>query len=432
MFSLVGPILAQLTTVGVAARTEARVVVAEAPANPTVTASRSYGAHYEAGVYPTIGATLTEKRLQLRAAYSPAFTVTPLESSSRELLVLHMITAGGSYGWRRTSLTIGNTVSFGEQNFRVLATSSTPGASPTPPAGSATPPTTGSGSAGTGAPATGGSTVPGAPTTPGVGGPANAIPPVNRSLRFLNYSANLGVGHNLSQSITLGASAGYGYAGPRDAEWHVIYPTVQGPSLAFTARDQLSFADAINAGLSLQYAFSSSGSRTWNSNGTAGWTHRFNTQTSSSLSGGAGIARNSLPNGTISYTIYPTFSAGLVHEKRLKPGFLTLGVSTTAAPALDFNSLVIDPRLSFAASAAYTRDSFFANASIGTAYSISDQTRGSFSGFGGGAGLGYRFSTYVAVDGGVRVAYQAYQGATSLPFTYAGYVGVSVGFSDQL
>ncbi len=92
----------------------------------------------------------------------------------------------------------------------------------------------------------------------------------------------------------------------------------------------------------------------------------------------------------------------------------------------------MDPQLSFDGGAAYSRESFFSTLTVGTSYSISGRQEGAFSGVRGSLGAGYRLGAAVAVDCGVRAAYQTYQGATALPLTFAAYVGLSVAFSDRL
>jgi hypothetical protein len=62
MFTLFGPILAQVVTVAVGDRSEARVVV-----NDTT--------EYEAANRPSVGVGMAWRRFTLQLAYSPSFTV---------------------------------------------------------------------------------------------------------------------------------------------------------------------------------------------------------------------------------------------------------------------------------------------------------------------------------------------------------------------
>ncbi len=414
MFTILAPVLAQLVTVAVSDRTEGRVVVAD-------------DTHYEASTSPSIGLGFTEKRFHLQLAYSPSFTVTPLESKPRQLLVFHNVSMGASYGWRRTTLSVGQSLSFGEQNFRVAATSGSAaragnGSQGGVPPGSATPP-----------PSSGGVVTPGTiVSTPAPNSSANPTLNLDRTVTILNYSASAGVSHTLSPALSVSATAGYGLVTSASSSPDAYLPKVQGPSASASVSDRLSMADMVSSTLSLQYSFSSDGNHTLLSTLGTGWGHAFNVMTSSQLNVGLSGARASRRDGYVAYSIYPTFGAGLSHVRPLHPGTLSLSLNASAAPALDFETLIVDPRVGFGGSAGYSRDSFFAGVSLGSSYSISAERAGAFSGVSGSAGVGYRISGAVSVDSGVRVAWQAYEGRTALPWTYAAYLGLSVAFGGRL
>jgi len=225
--------------------------------------------------------------------------------------------------------------------------------------------------------------------------------------------------------------AGYNVVTGTNAKSRAQLPTVQGPTASVSASDRVTGADTLTSSLTLQYSTSSSGFQTLLSTLAAGWTHAFNVMTVVQGSAGVSGGRASRDDGYVAYSIYPTFGAGLSHARPLHPGTLTLSVNASAAPALDFTTLIVDPRVGFGGSAAFTRDRFFATTNVGSSYSISAERNGAFSGVAGGAGLGYRIADPVSVDTGVRVAWQSYKRSNVIPWTYVGYVGLSIAFSDQ-
>ncbi len=412
MFTILAPILAQVVTVGVADRSEARVI--------------DNGATYlEAATYPAVGLGFAEKRFQLQLGYSPTLTVTPLDSKPRQYLLLHNLSQVASYAWRRTSVSETQTLSFGEQNFRVFATSGAlpaVGGTGVPAVGGVTPPpTTGTPAPGTGVPVS----APGSATNP-------TLSRDNDTVDILNYSAAIAVNHAVSQAISWSTTAGYNIFGGSNAASRARLPTVQGPAASASVRDQLSGADNVSSSLTLQFSASSNGNHTWLSTLTAGWAHAFNVMTSAQASAGLSGARASRPDGYVAYSIYPTFGVGVMHVRPLHPGSLSLSLNASAAPALDFETLVVDPRVGFGGTAGFTRDKFFASMNVGTSYSISAQNSAAFSGVSAGAGLGYRIATPVSIDGGVRVAWQNYERRAALPWTYVAYIGLSVALSDEL
>src|SRR3954470_4496132 len=131
MLSLLAPILAQLVTLNVGDRTEARYISGD-------------DTHLEGATRPFAGLNFGWKRSALTLAYTPSVTVTPLERKPRNVLVFQGASLRASYRWRLTTLTLSEFVGFGELNFRVQALPA-PGVNlaVAPPATGATPPVTG-------------------------------------------------------------------------------------------------------------------------------------------------------------------------------------------------------------------------------------------------------------------------------------------------
>jgi len=420
MLTLIGPILAQLVTVNVADRTEGRVIATDTT-------------YYEAETYPSLSLALQERRLTLSAAYLPTLTISPLDRKPHQYLLFNTFNIGAAYAWRRTTLSIGGTLSYGRQNFRVLATSGgnvpLPSNTPTTPAGTTPPGGITPGAAGS-TPVGGNTTTGSTPTTSTQ--PGATIPSRNNSLLFESYAAVANLTHQVTPALSWVASAGYLVTGPVHAADRGNFPSAEGPIASIQGRQQLDAANSVNASLSLQYTRLSDGIETWLSLASANYIHAFDVRTTVVLGAGISGGRNSRPDGYVAYSIFPTFIAGVSNTQRLHPGLLTFNLNASAAPALDFITLTVDPRLNFTGGATYTRDRFFVTTGVGTTYSISGEQTGAFSAVTGNVGTGYRLGKAVAVDAGMRVAYQRYEDRTALPFTYVGYVGLSFALSDRL
>ncbi len=426
MVTLLGPILAQLVTLSAGARAEGRAVHA---------AGSTY---YEAAARPGAGLELVEKRFRLKVLYAPSFTLTPLESNP-ELLVFHSASIVASYTWRRTAVSIAEAFGYGDQNFRVLATAGTPVPIAMAPAATGDTGTGNSNSGGTasGTPSPGaGTTAPGATgagsPAPAPTGQASTQHVLNQNVRYLSSVTSANVGHQLAPSTAIGFSLGYTVVGAVESKSKADYPLVKGPIAAATINDQLDQANNIGANLTVQYSSASNDNFTWLVGTGERWTHDFDARTSSQLGVGVAGGRNSRSDGYVAYSIYPTFVAGLTNVTTLSPGSLALGLFTSAAPAVDPATLVLDPRISVQGSAVWQRERFSAALYGSSAFSLSSKQTTGLSTVGGGAGVGYQFGAAFGMDAGVRVAHQAYQGQTVLPWSYAGYLGMTLALSSPL
>ena len=118
MLSLLAPILAQLVTLSVGDRTEARYIAGD-------------DTHFEGATRPLAGLAFGWKRAALTLVYAPSITVTPLERTPRDVLFFQTAALVGSYHWRRTTLSVTEAVGYGQLSFRVQAFAD-PGANPVP------------------------------------------------------------------------------------------------------------------------------------------------------------------------------------------------------------------------------------------------------------------------------------------------------------
>lgn len=418
MVTLFGPILAQLVTLSLGERTEARVVATDS-------------AYYEAAFRPTVGVSLMQKQLTLRLGYFPSFTITPLDSEPRSLLVFQSGSLAGTYAWRRTTLTVNQSVGYGEVNFRTLAIAGPAPTNATPTNNGAAGGPVNGGTAGGAGGAAGGGT----PT----GGPAPAVTPTgsqalssNQIVHYGTSSTSARLAHDVSGRLSLAATAVYSVTGALNATARASYPLVFGPTLTGTAAQRFDHQNAANHSVSLQYALASNGSQTWLTTSTETWSHQFGPRVSTTLGVGLSIGRNSRVDGYVAYSIDPTLLAGISDVNQLYPGTLALSLAAFSAPALDPVTLAVDPRVTVTGAVGLQLGAFSTSVNGSGTFSVSDQKQGAFASAGGGAGIGYRFGEAVSVDGGARVAWQAYQGVTLLPWTYAGFLALTLSASARL
>ena len=415
MSPLFGPILAQIVTLGVADRTEARYVVSDDKYTEAVTA-------------PRVGLNAGWHHGTLTLGYGPAVTVTPLGSDSRQVLVLHSAALAASYRSGRTLVTLSETATYGRVNLRaqalgdpgVTSVPSTPTGTPpggmTPAGGTATPPSPG-----------GGTTTP--VTTPN---PANQIRASNQAIPIASSATDLSVANNVSQILTLGAGIGYSISGSVGADASRDYPVVRGPRAQVSATYHPTRHDDVTTTISTQLASSRVGS-SWILQGNETWAHTLDRHAATTLGAGLSITRTSLPNGLVTYAIYPNFSSGIGYTAPLARGVFGAGVSASAAPAIDPVRAAVDPRLRLGASLGWTKDRFTSSLAGGSALSLTSQDKaGALNSVSGAFGVSYRLVDALSVDSGVRGFWQSFEGRTTVTPTYAAFVGVTFGVQSAL
>lgn len=426
MSPLLGPILAQVVTLGVADRSEARYIVTD----------ENYA---EVATYPRVGLNFGWKHASLTLGYTPAITETSLANKQEDpsLLVLHVGTIAFSNRWRRTTLTVSESASTGKIDFRAQALGDPRVA---PPIGA--PDMTGNsmgGNTSTGGNMTPGGTIttPGGTTgtgTPATGNVANQIAADHTIVKFSSSVSAVNVSQLVSQTLTITGGAFYAIAGGDP----VYYPTVQGPGARLAAAYLPTHFDSLTTSFTSQYAVQSSG-RTVDGVATTGndswlwfaneaWTHQFSKYLATSVGAGLSLTRNSLPDGTVYYTVFPNFLLGITDTVPIGRTTLTFGANASSSPYIDPVLALVDPRLSAAVFVAF-RDGKFTTSAVGSS-AISLQTREgnqTFDSLNGALNVAYLLATGVSVDGGVRASYQNYGGIESIPLSVAGYVGLTFG-----
>lgn len=408
MPSILGPILAQLVTLAVGDRTETRVVHAQ-------------NTYAEAGTYPRAGLTFGWKHSTLSISYGPSLTLGPLESKDRELTVFHSGAISALYKWRRTVLTVSESVGYGEVNFQALGVAgpaAQPGATPLPatPANGGTTPT----------PPAGGVTNPG--TTPA---PGTTVPPTNQlrapaqTLKYVTSSTNVTVNHLISSIWSAGGGVGYSVTGSPGAD-SAQFPVSKGPVAEVHASDRFTHADAANLQVTTQLVSSSTGNNAWFMNGTGGWGHAWSLRTTTQVGSGVSVTRNSQVDGLIFWSIYPTFFASINHLVPEGRSAFSFGSAVASAPAIDPIRAAVDPRISWSVSANWALSRLSLGLNGGTAVSIAQQNdNGAFNSVSAAFNAGYRLGAGFSVDSGLRGFWQSVAGRTTVPATYAAFLGIA-------
>lgn len=416
------PILAQVATLGVADRTEARYTVAD-------------GLNYGSAVTrPSAGLALGWKHLNLTLGYGPAITVQPLEETPRYLYVFHSASASGTYSWGRTQLIVTEASGYGSQNFRTLALNGLGNAGTTnpqqPATGSPTP--VGTPISPVGSPTTPG----GSPSAPGgVGTPqgTNQGLATDRKIHFITSTTSVAVTHRVSGSTTVTGELAYAIAGATRASDKDVFPIVRGPRALGAVRYRMGHADDLSLAVSAQYASSSIGSSVWLGTATGSWSHHFSLKTVGTAGAGVGGTRTPLVQDFVAYSIYPVLTASIAHASLLARGNLNFGFTASSTPVIDPTTAAADPRVGLGAALGWGRDKFSASLSGNSALSTAAaNSKGSLTAAGGSAGVAYAFGKGVSADSGVRLAYQAFQGRTVLPVSYLVFVGVTFGVQTPL
>jgi len=421
MSPLLGHILAQVVSLGVADRTEGRYIAAQADKR------------YEAATYLRTGLSLTWKHGALNVGYAPSLVVTPLDSPAREALIFHSMGIAGSYHWQRTIVTASESVGIGEINFqsqglgdpRALAPaadvpnapSTTPGAgTPTAPG---TPPATGN-------PGTGTTT-----GSPVANQTANRIRAINQTVTFATSVTALDVTQTISPVFWVSGGIGYFVGGSFGSRSTDAYPIVRGPRAQASASYQFSPRDGTSSQLTAQYASIETGNNSWIYTANESWSHLFDKKTSSRLGVGVSASRTSQPDGLIAWSIYPTFISSINYATAVDRSQLTLSLSASSAPALDPVRATVDPRLNLGASAGWTLKRFYTGLAANSALSLTQQqgngtSNGGLSSVAGSFTMSYQLADPVSLDSGLRAFWQKYYGDNVVPLTWAAFVGFTV------
>jgi hypothetical protein len=436
-----GPVLAQIATLSVADRTEARRVVLD-------------DTHYEGSTRPQLGLGLAWQHFKLSLGYGPTITLLPLDASHPDVLVYHNAIISGAYSWEHSVLTVSESVGYGRQNFRVLALSApvatTPTLTPNGTGAGTTGTGTGIGSTGTGTGTGSTGTGTGTPTGTGTTGSgtgttgtgtgttgttraASSALASNQVVHYFSSTTTVALDRHSSNNVLWHGELGYLVFGAAREEEQINYPLLWGPRALASVKYRVARAEEFTVALSAQYSKSSQGSQVWLGLGSFSWTHHFDPNTQTQLGAGLGGSRTPLTFGFVMYQISPTFLATYSHAERLARGTLGVSFSANAAPVIDQLTATADPRVTTVAAVSWRRDQFSSFVTGDSTFSTAAPSNtGSVTAVGAGAGMAYQFSKVLTADTGFRMAYQTFQGATVIPLAYAVFVGLSFGFQTPL
>lgn len=407
MHPLLAPLLAQLVTLGLGARSETRYTATEVDD------------YFEKEASAAVGLALTVPHFSLSAGYSPTLLLTPLEGPSRELRFYDAAvgTASAGYDFRvgRGTLSLGQRAGYTLQNPRFQAL-----AGPTPLPAPATP-------------------APNAPD-PGTGTPtpdpaANARRAADYRVQVWTLDSSADLNYPLSRRSTFGAGLNYSLTGGGFGRSRREYPLVQGPGMRLslatrvTARDTL--ATLFNAAYAWNEPIVRPGSTVEVVNKSSvstleeSWSHTFNSRTQSVVSGGVAYTTNQVNDGFIQHSILPTGSGSLTYADRLGGGLLTLSGRIGVAPALDLTTASVDPRLSVGIGAGWTRRRFSLTADGSAAISVDGDDQGAINSVNTNLVAGYDLGAGFSAEAGARGAWQTFEDTTIIPPAAALFVAIN-------
>ncbi len=420
------PVLAQLVTLNVEDRSEARYVVAE-------------DHRYEAATRPGAVLQLQWPSYQLALGYNVSLLVTPLESKPRDLLVLHSAHLDTSYRIQRTTLSLNSSVSWGEVNFLTAALQN-----PAPVV--ANPDTVPDGAANGGA-TPGGATA--NPTQPNNGAqptPGNGVPPGgqtpqqthvdNRIVKYATTTTMVRGAQEVTRRLQLGAFVRYTQAGGMNDASLTYYPRTHGTTvggdlqhtLALTKRDTF-FTTSVG-----QHTKASSGNLASSLLSSTLWTHAIDRRLASNFGIGLSVTRISQTDGLIAYGVYPNFQLGLSYQGKLARGLFSAQAAAYSFPALDPLRATVDPQIGARGSVGWSRERFSTSLTGNGAISIASPqaNRGAFDSYQASFTNTLRCTDWLALDAGARVIQQQYQGNSIVPLGYAAFVGLTFGYPVTL
>jgi len=289
------PVLAQLITLDVKDRNEARYVVA-------------LDRRYEATTRP--GALLSFKwpHYDLALGYDVSFLVTPLERTPRTLVVFNGAQLDTAYQLQHTTLSLSSFASWGEVNFLTAPLQSP---APTPAEN----------------PDNAGEPAPGEPAQPTNGGAPNnganqgltQTRAVNSVVRYQTSSTTLRLTQQVNRQLKLGAFTRYTMAGGLDDASLTTYPRTSGTTVGVDGTFTWTFTkrDTFLTNNISQHTWSSNGNVATSILATEVWTHRFNRSLATQLGAGISMTRISQTDGLTAYSIFPDFLGGVLYQTRL-------------------------------------------------------------------------------------------------------------------
>jgi hypothetical protein len=409
------PVFAQVATLDVVDRTEARYVV-------------NVDRRYEAATRPGVTLKLKWPSYQVSLGYNVSLLLTPLETKPRDLLVLNNAVLDTSYSIQRTTLSLSSSVTWGEVNFLSVGLQN--------PALVASPNT------GMGGTTTGGSTPAQPQPSNGVPNPVVGTPGIqqkdvpNEVVRYLTTTTTVRATQDFTRRFQLGAFVRYTRQGGMNDASLTYYPKTHGTSVGADGRHSLPLSkrDSVVTSSIGQHTKASSGDLATSLISSSVWTHTVDRRLSTTLGAGLSITRISQVNGLIAYSVYPNFQLGIAYQTRLARGVFSAQAATYSYPALDPLRATVDPQVGARGTLGWSRDRFSTSLLGNGAFSIASPqaNAGAFDSYQASFVNTFRCSDWVSLDAGGRLLQQQYRGNNVVPFSYAAFVGLTLGYPITL
>jgi len=401
------PILAQAFSVIMGARSEAML------------RADGTGYYLDSTTSGQVALSLNLRRTTWTLMYGPTITEAAIGSRYYYQYVNHA--AGLVSTLRltpRTTMTWSEYATYGQQNFSVLAVN-TP--APTITSGTSTSPGNGQVGSTTNAPGQG--------SNPQNGPMVLAIPE-NRTIRFGSSTTGLGLQYALAPTWSAGASAGYALMGELDSNVPSVFPRRQSYLAGLQLSHVLTRRDSILVSTSGNYILMEPNAKSELVSIRTTWSHILSRNATMSLFGTVNYARSNDLLGDRESVVLPgvggTFTA--FTAVRPRPSHLTVFVSGSMAPMVDYQYGGISNSIAGAVGVAWTRDRW------------SLQLAGNFWHMIGSFGETSAVTTYglaetfaYALDRrhhwnlliGSRQAMQSFSSGQQMPTIWASFVGVS-------
>lgn len=414
MHPLLAPILAQLVTLGVGARSEARYTASDVDDRLEATGTG------------TVGLAFTSPHFSLTAGYAPTLLLSPLESSERRLHFYDTAigTASAGYGFRlgRATLTLGQSATYTLQNPYLDALAG-PIQVPANVAPAPTPEPTAP------APDPGGNGSPGVNPNPAT----TARRAANYRVQLWSLHSSLGLAYPMTRRSSMTASLDYSLTAGLGRSRR-DYPLLQGPGVNLGLSTRVTARDTLTTALNARYAWTEpfvlSGSTLETVNKSSvttldeTWTHAFNSRTSSALAAGVAYTTNQTNDGPIQHSILPTGRGSLSYATRAGGGMLTVSGGVGVAPVLDLTTGSVDPRLGVGAGAGWVRRRFSLTADVSAAISLDGDEEGAINSVSTNLTAAYDLGAGFSADAGARGAWQTFEDTTIIPPAAAVFIGI--------
>jgi hypothetical protein len=386
-------ILAQVVNAGIGDRVEVRQVVD--------VGTRQLEA--ENSAYGTVGLTYPWLRTQL--TYSPSLTLAPLEETPRDLVLNNRIDGYADslttlYQASRFMTTLHIVATYLQQDYgRSLVGSPLPaGARPIDP------------------------------QTPPDASSAETVRASGITTRLATLDTDLGFTEAVSRRSTFGQSVGYAASVGVDAPSRQLYPFTHGPTASLSHTYVFDPRNTLTSLLEGSMAYApSTGNRAYRVDYEERLVHLFSRQTYSEFQIGVAYTRAELDGEPPISDVTPTAEAAITTNKKAAGGDLSLGMRLTYGPELDRTALVFDTRIGVEGNIGWTKGPFSSYAGTATAVSVNPDDAGSLSGVSGNMGVRYELGAGFMTEGGLRFAWQEYEGEETLPATWVAFIALSWG-----